>query len=177
MKRFFYIGLITCAAFIGVGCMHESPYVLGDAPTKVQLEQMDDAQKIAAARVYMERHPVASISDDDKQQYLLESIDTMKGGVAERMADVLGVKQQEAAGIARIIKVGNKYRIAFSEAFSVTPGPDLVVKVGTLAVGPLKTFQGAHTYDLLSDFELSQAPYVSIYSQMFDLEFARATFD
>jgi len=169
--------LVLALILGGAGCQTGSKYVLGDLPNEQQLAQMDEQDKAKAIEAVMEKHPAPELSNDEKRQELEESIDTMMGGTAERMADFVGKNFHNGGGIARIVKVGNIYRVVFSEEFFVTAGPYLVVKVGETELAPLKNARGAQTYDLPSGFDLSQAPYISIFCKPFQVEFARASFN
>ena len=175
MKGFLLLGFLCVLLLAGMGCSFERAYVLGDVPSQKQLETLDLDQKLAAVSIYMERQPMAETSAEERNQARLESIDTMRGGVAERMMGVTGVHSFEAEGVARIVRVGKIYRLVFSEDFVVPPGPGLLVRVGEVELGSLKQYQGAHTYDLPKSFDVTRVSEVSIYSSMFDLEFARAS--
>ncbi|MCE9585736.1 DM13 domain-containing protein [Candidatus Uhrbacteria bacterium] len=177
MKKMAVTSLVLAVALMGAGCLGVPKYSLGDMPSEEQLALMDDQEKVKAIEAFMEKNPVPEPSEDEKRQELKESIDTMMGGTAERMGDFVGKNFHNGEGIARIVKVGAMYRIVLSEEFSVTPGPYLVVKAGELEVGPLKSFRGTQTFDLPKGFDLSQAPYISIFCKPFQVEFARATFN
>ena len=177
MRKMAMTSLVLTLALLGAGCQNEPKYVLGDLPSERQLAEMDDQDKAKAIEAVREKTPMRELSGDDRRQELKESIDTMMGGTAERLADFSGKNFHEGGGTARIVKVGNIYRIVLSEEFFVTPGPYLVVKAGEIEVAPLKNSRGAQTYDLPQDFDLSKAPYISIYCKPFRVEFARATFN
>jgi len=176
MKKMAMTSLVLTVALMGAGCLGVPKYVLGDVPSEGQLALMDDQDKVKAIEAFMEKNPVPELKEDEKRQELKESIDTMMGGTAERLGDFVGKNFHNGAGMARIVKVGAVYRVVLSEVFSVTPGPYLVVKAGDVEVGPLKSFHGAQTFDLPKGFDLSQAPYISIFCKPFQVEFARATF-
>ena len=177
MKKMAMTSLILAMMLGGAGCMGVATYVPGELPNEEQVALMDDQDKAKAIDVYMEMHPSEEPSKDEKSQELKESIDTMMGGTAERLADFAGKNFHKGEGKARIVKVGTMYRIVLSEEFSVTPGPYLVVKAGETEIAPLKSFQGAQTFDLPKGFDLSQAGYISIFCKPFQVEFARATFN
>lgn len=177
MKKMAMTSLVLTLSLLGAGCQNGPQYVLGDLPNEEQLAQMDDQEKAKAIEAMMQKSPMPELSSDEKRQELRESIDTMMGGTAERMADFVGKNFHEGGGVARIVKVGNIYRVVFSEEFFVTPGPYLVVKVGETEIAPLKSARGAQTYDLPEGFDLSKAGYVSIYCKPFRVEFARASFN
>lgn len=177
MKKMAMTSLILALMLGGAGCNSGPKYVLGDLPNEEQLAQMDDQEKFKAIEAVMEKTPGEELSEDEQRQELLESIDTMKGGKAERMADFVGKNFHTAGGIARIVQVGKMYRVVLSEEFHVTPGPYLVVKVGDQEIGMLKNPRGAQTYDLPTGFDISQASFVSIYCKPFQVEFARASFN
>lgn len=171
------LSLVLTLALGGAGCQSGAKYVLGDLPNDRQLALMDDQEKAKAIEAVMKKHPMSELSEDEKRQELKESIDTMMGGTAERFADFVGENFLDGGGNARIVKVGNLYRVVLSEEFSVTPGPSLVVKVGETEIAPLKNARGTQTFDLPKGFDLAQAPYISIYSKSFKVEFARASFN
>ncbi len=177
MKKMAMTSLVLTLALAGAGCQNGPKYVLGDLPNEQQLALMDDQDKAKAIEAVMEKAPMPELSEEEKRQELRESIDTMMGGTAERFADFVGKNFHEGGGTARIVKVGNIYRVVLSEEFFVTPGPYLVVKAGEVEIAPLKNSRGAQTYDLPQDFDLSKAPYISIYCKPFRVEFARATFN
>lgn len=177
MRKMALISLALTLALGGAGCSRGQAYVLGNLPTEQQLAVMDDQDKAKAIEAVMKKAPMPELSQDEKRQELKESIDTMMGGTAERLADFSGKNFYEGAGSARIVKVGAMYRVVLSEEFSVSRGPGLVVKVGEKEVAPLKDARGTQTYDLPKGFELAQAPYVSIYCKPFQVEFARAFFN
>jgi hypothetical protein len=177
MKKMAMTSLVLTLALLGAGCQSGPKYVLGELPNEQQLAQMDDQEKAKAIEAVMEKTPMPELSADEKRQELRESIDTMMGGTAERMADFVGKNFHEGGGSARIVKVGNVYRVVLSEDFFVTPGPYLVVKAGETELAPLKNARGAQTYDLPIGFDLKNAGYISIYCKPFQVEFARASFN
>jgi hypothetical protein len=62
--------------------------VLGDLPSEQQLAQMDDQDKAKAIEAVMEeRPPCRSFPRTNGVRNCEESIDTMMGGTAERLAD------------------------------------------------------------------------------------------
>ncbi len=177
MRKMPLISLIFILALSGAGCARDQVYLLGNLPTEQQLSRMDDAFKIQAIGSVVSKTPLKELSEDEKHQELKESIDTMMGGTAERLGDFTGTSFSQSAGSARIVKVGAMYRVVLSEEFSVNPGPSLMVKVGDLEVAKLKSIKGTQTFDLPKGFDLARAPYVSIYCQPFQVEFARASFN
>lgn len=178
-------------ALLGAGCSTIPPYVPGEMPTEAQLQNMTPEETEAGMQAMMEKDPPPELSEDEQHDELMNSIGMMKSGSIERFADFQGKNIHSGGGNVKIVKNGDRYQLVFSEDFSVTPGPYLVVHVshagnpgsakelkqnGTIELGRLKGFSGVQTYDLPEDFNLDQAKSVVIFCKPFQVVFAVATF-
>src|SRR5688572_25680804 len=104
MKKMAMTSLVLTLALLGAGCVGGPEYVLGDLPSEAQLAEMDEQEKFKAIEAVVKKTPPAELSEDERRQELKESIDTMMGGTAERLADFVGKNFHEGGGTARIVK-------------------------------------------------------------------------
>jgi hypothetical protein len=162
-------------SILGTGCLFDS-YRLGDVPTPAQLERMSAEEKEAGMQAMLEREPVPERDSEETASAMMEMIEVVKNGTSERFADFQPTFLHQATGSARVVRDGDRFTIVFSEDFSVTPGPRLVVRVSGREIAPLVSTKGAQTYELPDDIELSSINEVDVYCQPFHVVFASASF-
>lgn len=165
------------------------PYTPGEVPTAAQLEQMTPEDIHANMQTMLEKDPPKSLSEDERYQELMHSINLMKAGRIERFADFQGMNAFSADGSAKIVKNDMHYQVVFSEDFSVAAGPRLVVSAsnglspsdkkaleqnGAVRLGELKASSGIQTYDLPEGFDINQTKSIVIFSEPFQTVFAVA---
>jgi hypothetical protein len=168
--------LVSIVSLLGAGCDFAPAYVPGDVPTEAQLERMSAEEKEAGMRAMLEREPAPEYESSEMTAAMMEMIEVVKNGTPERFADFEATLFHQASGSARIVKEGERLTVVFSEDFSVTPGPRLVVRVSGRGIAPLASTKGAQTYELPEDFELSAINEVDVYCQPFHVVFASASF-
>ncbi|PIP60698.1 hypothetical protein COX00_01930 [Candidatus Uhrbacteria bacterium CG22_combo_CG10-13_8_21_14_all_47_17] len=174
---------------LGSGCSTVPPYTPGEVPTAAQLEQMTPEDIHANMQTMLEKDPPKSLSEDERYQELMHSINLMKAGRIERFADFQGMNAFSADGSAKIVKNDMHYQVVFSEDFSVAAGPRLVVSAsnglspsdkkaleqnGAVRLGELKASSGIQTYDLPEGFDINQTKSIVIFSEPFQTVFAVA---
>ncbi len=166
---------VLVLSIFGTGCLFDA-YRLGDVPTPAQLERMSPEEKEAGMQAMLEREPAPEYESEEMVSAMMEMIEVVKNGTPERFADFQATFLHQSTGSARIVRDGEKLSIVFSEDFSVTPGPRLVVRVSGREIAPLTSTKGAQTYELPGDIELSSINEVDVYCQPFHVVFARAQF-
>ncbi len=168
------LALISVLVLAGQGCV--LPFWAGDMPTEAQLARMSPEEKEAAMQVMLEREPAPEFNANEAKKARMEAIETMRDGTAERLADFRATLFHQVTGSVRVVREGERLRVVFSEDFSVTPGPRLVVRVSGREIAPLASTKGAQTYEIPDGIELSSIDEVDVYCQPFHVVFARAQF-
>ncbi len=170
MKFSAVTSLVFLLALTGAGCFGPRMY------SASELQSMTEDEKKTAMEDMLKEYPAPEFTTstmNDERKAMLES---MKNGTAERMADFAPQNFHDVTGKARIVKQGERYQIVFSEDFTVTPGPYLVVRIGGKEIAKLQSTKGAQVYDLPRDFSLTQATDVNIFCKPFQVVFAIASF-
>ncbi|MCC7523030.1 DM13 domain-containing protein [Candidatus Uhrbacteria bacterium] len=170
MKISAVTSLVLTLALLGAGCFGPRMY------STEELQEMTDDEKKAAMEEMLQDYPAPEFTKDQQKNEQKDMINVMANGTPERMADFVPQNLHDVTGKARIVKNGERYQVVFSEDFTVTPGPYLVVRIGGKEIGKLQSVSGAQVYDLPADFSLTQATDVNIFCKPFQVVFAIASF-
>lgn len=164
-----FVAVLLGIALMGQGCFgpgqaNPKPYVPGEIPTDEQLRTMTDEEKREGMEAMMESHQPETITREEQIGETNKSIMFMKEGTTIRHGTFEGRFLHPADGSVRVIEQDGGYKLVFSDAFSVLPGPALYVYLSSesspqsaasvmdegFEIAKLKTFDGVQTYELPS---------------------------
>ena len=93
----------------------------------------------------------------------------------------VGLAGHNGEGVAKLIKVGERYFIRFEDDFRVTNGPDLFVDLGSdgdhdgsARLGRLKGSTGGQNYEVPADVDVEQYNEIWVWCRAFSVPFAKA---
>lgn len=104
----------------------------------------------------------------------------LTGAVLLKQGSFVGIGGHTVSGKATIYKLDNKIYIVL-DPYESQNGPDLKVYLSKnetaseyINVGKLMSTMGKQTYEVPSNTDISQYPYIHIWCEAFSVEFARA---
>ncbi len=161
----FVVMTIFGAGCVGIGTEDVPPYIPGQIPTEAQLQVMTDQEKTDGMNAMVENVSLPEMTQEEKAAEVQTSIDQMKEGDTIRLGDFEGRLLHPAAGTVRVVEVGGKHMLVFSNEFSVLMGPSLYVYLSSetspqkaelvmdegFEIAKLKSVNGVQVYELPDD--------------------------
>ncbi len=178
MKSFLRSAILLLV-LVGAGCRG---YELGTIPTDAERARLTDAEKIEAMKAFVEREPIPTLSDEERDAERRLSWGVLAEGTPERFAEF-----QEGAfharGTVRVVRAPDRrWTLVLMDGFQVDPAPRVTVTLlmrgtdGTTSVpiGPLKSHRGAQVYQLPPEIDASSIASIRLESVPFDAIVAEA---
>lgn len=192
--RAIFGALLLGVLCMGAGCSSASKVVTTqETPPPPSLEtilKMSPDERETALQSYIAQHPPKALTPDELIQEASNMRQIVENGQVKRIARVYD-SPKNAQGEMRIVEKDGKMYLAFSEAFSMDPGPFLTIEISDqisissetdlqkgvhFVVGKLRSPVGGQVYEL-PPFDLTRMTSLVIHSNPFQTIYAVANFE
>lgn len=180
---------------LGAGCSSSVPSSGTDAkvappPSSETISRMTLEEREVAIQSYLAQNPPKSLTQEELEQEALRMRQIVEGGQVKRIARIFE-GTHNSQGEFRLVENEGKLYLAFSEFFSMDPGPFLTIEISDqlepqstealqkgvhFVVAPLRSPVGGQVYEL-PVFDLTRMTSVVIHSPPFQTIYTVANFE